>query len=401
MTEQQQITRDVFAITSFGLTRRRIMMGLPASIALASPLMRRIAWAQEALASDQLVVHRAAPLVAEPPLASLIEPITPNDRFFILTIMADPLPDIAPAEWGLSVEGHVESPFSLDYEELTALPARTVTAVVECAGNSRNAASPPLPSSFLNNGYVGNARWRGVPLQLVLERARLRPEAHDVVLESADRGRPSFAPEEEAAFAKGIPIEKALHPDTLVVYEMNGVPLPREHGGPVRALVPGWYGTYQVKWLTRIEVLDRPFDGVFMTASWRVRHRDRGHVRQGMVDRVAVKSLIFTPEPATTLPVGTHTIRGAAWSGGKDIASVQVSTDGGATWQFARLLEAGHESPYAWRSWELAWEVREPGSYTLMARATDTSGAAQPFAYDLDNNGFMVNHVQPVPVQVG
>jgi DMSO/TMAO reductase YedYZ molybdopterin-dependent catalytic subunit len=390
-----------FAEPAFQLARRGVLVGLPAAALASSPLMRRIVWAQQGLASEKLIVHRPAPLVAEAPLASLTGAITPNDLFHILTIMADPLPDIAPADWRLSVEGQVESPLTLTYDQLRALPAQTVTAVLECAGNSRNSASPPLPRSFLNNGYVGNARWRGAPLRLVLERAGVKPEAHDVVLEGADRGKPDFAPA-EVAYAKGIPIDKALHPETLIVYEMNGAPLPREHGGPVRVLVPGWYGTYHVKWLTRIEVLDRPFDGVFMTELWRVRHRDDGYVRLGMVDQVAVKSLIFTPGPDEALSVGAHTIQGAAWSGGKDIASVQVSTDGGATWRFARLLDAGeNDSPYAWRQWEFLWEVREPGTHTLMARATDTSGTAQPFAYDLDKNGFAVNQVQPVTVKVG
>ena len=395
---------DPFAEPAFRLARRGVLVGLPAAALASSPLMRRIVWAQQALASDKLIVHRAAPLVAEAPLASLTGAITPNELFHIMTIMADPLPDIAPADWRLSVEGQVESPITLNYDQLRALPAQTVTAVLECAGNSRNSVSPPLPPilTFLNNGYVGNARWRGAPLRLVLERAGVKPEAKDIVLEGADRGKPAFAPREEVAYAKAIPIDKALHPETLIVYEMNGAPLPREHGGPVRALIPGWYGTYHVKWLTRIEVLDRPFDGVFMTEAWRVRHRDDGYVRLGMVDQVAVKSLIFTPGPDETLPVGAHTIQGAAWSGGKDIASVQVSTDGGATWRFARLLDAGeNDSPYAWRQWELQWEVREPGTYTLMARATDTSGTAQPFAYDLDKNGFAVNQVQPVTVKVG
>jgi DMSO/TMAO reductase YedYZ molybdopterin-dependent catalytic subunit len=392
---------DPFAAQAFRFARRGVLVGLP-GVALASgPLLRRAARAQQALASEKLIVHRAAPLVAEAPLARLTGAITPNDLFHILTIMADPLPDIAPADWQLSVEGQVETPLTLSYDQLRGLPAQTVTAVLECAGNSRNSVSPPLPRSFLNNGYVGNARWRGAPLRAVLERAGVKPEAHDVVLEGADRGKPEFAPA-EVAYAKGIPIDKALHPETLVAYEMNGAPLPREHGGPVRALVPGWYGTYHVKWLTRIEVLDRPFDGVFMTELWRVRHRDDGYVRLGMVDQVAVKSLIFSPGPDETLPIGAHTIQGAAWSGGKDIASVQVSTDGGATWRFARLLDAGeNESPYAWRQWEFPWEVREPGTFTLMARATDTSGTAQPFAYDLDKNGFAVNQVQPVTVEVG
>ena len=345
-----------------------------------------------------MIVHRAAPLVAEMPLASLTSWITPNELFHVLTIMANPLPSIDPSSWRLSVEGQVEQPLTLSYEQLKALPARKVVAVLECAGNSRNSVSPPLAKSFLNNGFVGNAEWRGAPLQLVLAQAGLKASAREVVIEGADRGKPVFAPA-EAAFAKSLPLEKALHPDTLLVYEMNGVPLPREHGGPVRVLVPGWYGTYHVKWLARIEVLDRPFDGVFMTRNWQVRRRRDGYIREESVGQVAVKSLIVSPQSGQKLSVGTHRIAGAAWSGGKDIASVQVSTDGGKTWHFARLLEP--HATYAWRLWEFPWQVTGPGSYTILARATDTSGAAQPFAYDLDLNGFEVSQVQPVRVEVG
>jgi DMSO/TMAO reductase YedYZ molybdopterin-dependent catalytic subunit len=218
---------DPFTAQAFRFARRGVLVGLPGVALASSPLLRRVAWAQQALASEKLIVHRAAPLVAEAPLARLTGAITPNDLFHILTIMADPLPDIAPADWRLSVEGQVETPLSLSYDQLRALPAQTVTAVLECAGNSRNSVSPPLPHSFLNNGYVGNARWRGAPLRLVPERAGVKAEAHDVVLEGADRGKPEFAPA-EVAYAKGIPIDKALHPETLVVYEMNGAPLPRE-----------------------------------------------------------------------------------------------------------------------------------------------------------------------------
>lgn len=379
------------------LTRRAFVGGLPLALAAVEPLLRRLAWAQGG-GAGQLIVHRAAPLTAEMPLKSLTTWITPNDLFHVLTVMANPLPAIDPAAWRLAVEGQVERPVTVTYDQLKALPARAVTAVLECAGNSRNSVSPPLARSHLGNGYVGNAEWRGVPLQLVLDQAGVKASAREVVLEGADRGKPAFAPA-EVPFAKSVPVDKALHPDTLLVYEMNGAPLPREHGGPVRALVPGWYGTYHVKWLTRVEVLDRPFDGVFMTRAWRVRHRRDGHIREGSVSQVAVKSLIVRPEPGEKLPIGIHRIVGAAWSGGKDIASLQVSADGGATWQFARLLAP--QATYAWRLWEFPWTVSQAGSYTLMARATDTSGAAQPFAYDLDLNGFEVSQVQPVRVEVG
>jgi DMSO/TMAO reductase YedYZ molybdopterin-dependent catalytic subunit len=381
------------------LSRRALLGGLPTGVLLAHPWLRRVAFGQDA--APALTVHQQAPLVAEPPLSALVGQITPNQLFHVLTIMADPLPAIDPAQWRLEVEGQVDRSLTLDYEQLRALPARSMAAVLECAGNSRNSVSPPLEESYLNSGYVGNALWTGAPLRIVLERAGIKPEVSEVVLEGADRGTPDFAPG-EVAYAKSIPIDKALHPDTLLVYEMNGVPLPREHGGPVRALTPGWYGTYSVKWLTRIALLDRPFDGVFMTELWRIRERHEGFVQDASITQVRVKSLIFEPGEDEEFGIGEHIIRGAAWSGGKDITSVQVSTDGGASWRFAQLLPRGEEgSSYAWRQWEFPWQAQESGSYSLMARATDTSGAAQPFAYDFDLNGFGVNQVQPVKVRVG
>jgi len=377
-------------------TRRAIVAGVPLALLTVHPAFRTRVWAQ-APSTGRLIVQRAVPLAAEMPLSGFGTWITPNDLFHILTVMANPLPAIEPAAWRLAVDGQVEQTVTLTYEQLKALPARKVVAVLECAGNSRNSVSPPLERSHLGNGYVGNAEWLGVPLHRILERAGLTPSAREVVLEGADRGKPAFAPE-EVAFAKSLPLEKALHPDTLLVYAMNGVPLPREHGGPVRAVVPGWYGTYHVKWLERVSVIDRPFDGVFMTRAWRVQRRRDGAVHDEPVTQVAVKSLVVRPVADAKLAVGTHTVAGVAWSGGKDIASVQVSTDGGRTWSFAQLVES--PATYAWRFWEFTWRVTRPGSYTLMARATDTSGAAQPFAYDLDLGGFAVNQVQPVAVEV-
>ncbi len=397
MTRLPHPPLDLLSRPPTSLSRRAFVGGLAVASVAAHPLLRGLAWAQ-APGVGRLMVQRPSPLAAEMPLASLTSWITPNDLFHIVTIMADPLPAIDPAQWRLSIEGEVGRAFTLTYDQLKALPARTVVAVLECAGNSRNSVSPPFPRSILGNGFVGNAEWKGAPLRLVLDQAGLKPSAREVVLEGVDRGKPPFAAA-EASFAKSLPLEKALHPDTLLVYEMNGAPLPREHGGPVRAIVPGWYGTYQVKWITRLAVLDRPFDGVFMTRNWRVRRRRDGHVREESVSQVAVKSLITNIAPGAKLSVGSHSIMGAAWSGGKDIASVHLSTDGGVTWQFARLMEP--QATYAWRLWEFPWQVTQAGTYTLMARATDTSGATQPFGYDLDLNGFEVTQVQPLRVEVG
>ncbi len=350
-------------------SRRVLLRSLPAALFGTQFLPLRRTWAQSAagqpLAGKGLIVGRVSPLMAETSIASITTWITPNDRFPILTSLATEYPAIEPAAWQLNVTGLVEQPLSLSYEQLRALPTRVVTAVIECAGNSRNTVSPPLARSVLSNGYIGNAEWKGVSLRLVLEQAGINPNASEIVLEGADRGKTPLAPD-PVNFAKSVPLDKALHPDTLLVYEMNGVQLPREYGGPVRVLIPGWYGTYHVKWLTRLEVIDHGFDGVFMTRSWRVRRTTGGFTRDEPVSEIVSKSLITSPEAGHRLGAGGQMIRGVAWSGGNDIASVRVSTDAGASWRLARLLDP--TATYAWRLWELPWRPAGPGIYTLMAR---------------------------------
>src|SRR5256712_4566005 len=255
-------------------TRRVILARVPLALPAAHPAFRARVWAR-APSTGRLIVQRAVPLAAEMPLSGFGTWITPNDLFHILTTMANPLPALDPPGWRLAVDGQVDQPITLSYEQLKALPARKIVAVLECAGNSRNSVSPPLNPPHLGNGYVGNAEWLGVPLHRILERAGLKPSAHEVVLEGADRGQPAFAPE-EVPFAKSLPLEKALHPDTLLVYAMNGAPLPREHGGPVRAVVPGWYGTYHVKWLGRGSGGGRALHGVVQARAWRVQRRPGG-----------------------------------------------------------------------------------------------------------------------------
>jgi DMSO/TMAO reductase YedYZ molybdopterin-dependent catalytic subunit len=379
------------------LTRRGFVAGLSATAGatIVGPLGAMSVYAQSA--GPQRIVRRQTPLAAECDLSSLTGWATPNQAFPVLTSFADPLPAIEPGQWRLAVEGQVDQPVMLDYAALRAFPARTVAAVIECAGNSRNAVSPPFARSILGNGFVGNAEWRGAPLAAVLAGAGIKATAREIVLEGADRSRVAAAPA-DAAFAKSVPVDKALHPDTLLAYEMNGAPLPRELGGPVRIIVPGWYGTYHVKWVSRIEAIDRVFDGVFMTRQWRVRRRRDGFLRDEATSQIAVKSLIFGPAGGAQLTQGPQRIWGAAWSGGRDIASVQVSTDGGQSWRLAELGE-GHGA-YAWRLWELTWRPAAPGRATLLARATDTAGTSQPFAYDLDLQGFEVNHVQSVAVEI-
>lgn len=374
-----------------GISRRALLGGVPALLLGGPAILRSLARAE----ASSLIVRRPTPLLAEMAFEKLQDWLTPNDAFFVLSAFG--APRVEAGTWRLTVDGEVEQPLSLTYDDLKAFPAKTKVALLECAGNSRSTVKPPPPGTTLGIGYVGNARWKGVPLQDVLARAGLKASGREVVFRGADAGK--FAGlTTDVHFEKSVPLEKALHPATLLVYEMNDSPLPVEHGFPVRALVPGWYGTYSVKWLTAITVLDHAFEGPMMTRAWLARRRLGGLTRMEPISQIAVKSQIAQPAAGATISPGTHRIFGAAWAGGVDIAAVEVSADEGRTWRPARLLEP--YEPYAWRFWESWWTVTQPGTYTLMSRAIDASGRVQPPGYDRDLNGFEVNQVQAVTFEV-
>src|SRR6267154_2917256 len=209
---------------------------------------------------DGKIVRAESPLNLEMPFEEVNGFLTQTESFYVRTHF--PIPAIDRDAWWLHVEGEVEKPFEINYEELLELESRTIPATLECAGNNRNFLEPKVKGVQWGLGAVGTAEWTGVPLSILLDRAEVRPSAHEVILEGADRGKleDPKSPPGELKFARSIPLEKARR-DVLLAYKMNGEDLPPEHGFPVRAIVPGWYAMASVKWLQRIVVADRPFSG--------------------------------------------------------------------------------------------------------------------------------------------
>ena len=348
-----------------------------------------------------VIVRQWEPENLEFPFASLAGPITPVEQFYVRSHF--PLPRLTAADWRLDVGGAVAQTFSLTYDELLALPAVTRAVTLECAGNGRIFLVPPVSGAQWETGAVSTAEWTGVPLSRVLARAGLRPEAVEVVLEGADKGKAKEppVPPGEFHYARGLPVVGGPLDEVLLAYRMNGRPLPPSHGFPVRAIVPGWYGMASVKWLVGIHVLDHPFAGYFQTVDYAHWRRDEaGRPVRVPITAMRPKAQIARPAQREAVPVGVpYRVTGAAWTGGgAEVAKVEVSTDGGHTYAAAELV--GALVRHAWRQWSFAWTPPAPGPVTLMARATDTAGRTQPADRDPDLANYVVCHTLPVAVTV-
>ncbi|HYT92244.1 MAG TPA: sulfite oxidase [Gemmataceae bacterium] len=346
--------------------------------------------------SEQRKIVTATPENSETPLEQVRSWVTPNRLFFVRNHFE--MPHLDETTWRLRVEGRVERPLELTWDDLLALPERSVFCTVECAGNGRSFLQPHAHGVQWGAGAIGHAEWTGVPLRLVLQKAGVRPEATEVLFEGYDRGTEADHPE-PMAFARSLPLAKALDPDTLLAVRMNGELLEAEHGFPVRLLVPGWYGVASVKWLARIEVLNRPFHGYFQTTKYTVQRRNPDGVETVVVGPMAIKSEVIRPQLNEVLGVGTNRLFGVAWAGPEAVARVEVSADGGRTWAEAELM--GPRAPYSWTLWEYLWEVATPGDYTILARATSATGRVQPIEHDPLNGGYLIHHCRPRPVRVG
>jgi sulfane dehydrogenase subunit SoxC len=331
------------------------------------------------------------------PLEALSYDVTPAGLHYLLVHYDIPVAD--PVAWRLSVAGRVGRELSLSLDELRSKPAVTLAVTMECAGNGRARLSPrPLSQPWLLEA-VGTAEWTGIPLRDLLEEAGVDEDAREVAFRGLDRG---IEGGEEQAYERSLPLGEALGEDVLLAYAMNGQPLLPQHGFPLRLVVPGWYGMTSVKWLERITVLDRPFEGYQQARGYRLRQTPDEDGEP--LSRMLPRSLLVPPgvpdfaTRARTLEAGPCAVRGRAWSGFGSVERVEVSPDGGAAWSDARL--GPQASKWAWRAWEWDWDLRDPGDYELCCRATDSAGNVQPPEPHWNLGGYANNAVHRVPVLV-
>lgn len=381
---------------------RRVLEGLGVSLALNQRLPP--AQAEEESARNHtgpLTVRVTRPFDAETPVREFASFLTPNHRFFVRSHFGPPPPElISEDNWTLRVGGLVERLHEFTLKDVRRMESVTVTAVVQCSGNGRAFHRPKVPGVQWERGAVGNAQWTGVRLRDVLANVGVQDAARHVQFQGADRPVVAAVP----LFVRSIPLRKALHPDTILTYEMNGRPLPLLHGAPLRVITPGWMAESCIKWLTEIVVREDEAKGYYMQTAYRVPSQSVQPEMSGNgmvmhpVEEMPVKSLIAAPSEGETVAKGPVTIRGVAWAGEAKVVEVEVSCDGGNTWESARLV--GDEHPYAWRQWQYIWNARTAGAAAILCRATDARGDRQPVTSPWNPSGFLWNGWDRVTITV-
>ncbi len=315
------------------------------------------------------------------PVMDLEGLITPTDWHY--TVQHFDVPEVVGTDrWSLTVDGEVKNSLKLDFETLRQFPARSVRTVMECSGSDATyfeyfKGEGPKPSRTSECMILSASEWTGVPLAAVLAEAGLTDKSLYIRAEGWDKGVPATAADgtEPFYYDKGLPVQKALHPDTILAFAQNGQLLEHLHGAPVRLLVPGWSGNWSVKWLWRLEVMDRMPDCWYHYEFYYYADSPDASDKE-LITTIGVKSLVTSPNDNTEkLSTGANMIRGYAWSGAGAITQVEVSVDGGETWHAAHI-----EPPrdrFMWVRWSYKWEADKKGEYNIMSRASDEVGRVQ------------------------
>jgi len=317
--------------------------------------------------------------------------VTPASHFFVRNHTNTPVLDLG--AWRLRVEGNaIERPREFRFDDLLRLPSRSVTCFVECAGNGRGFFGEFMGKVASGTqwrlGAIGVAEWTGVPLGAVLELAGVKRDTPRDILNVLVEGLDSVK------VNRPISLTKALEDDTLLAYAMNGEPVAPDHGFPLRAIVPGWVGINNIKWVGRIEVRDSVIEVPTTTRSYVLEGPD--YPSKVVLRQQVIKSALALPWGAT-LPAGPQRLRGFAWSPAGRISKVEVSTDRGTNWRPAALREPNVAR--AWTRWDIEWDAR-PGEHVIITRATDDQGATQPASVKWNAQGYGYNVPVPHPVKV-
>ena len=393
-----KVTRRQFLKTA-GVFTALSAVGSGPLEALAAPYERNLVKFPE---KTELILLTSRPPQLETPLSYFKELVTPNEALFVRWHLGNIPTSVDLATWRLAVGGNTEKQLQLSFDDLKKFEQISYTAVIQCAGNGRGLFDPRVAGGQWKNGAMGNTTWTGVRLKDILSAAGIKAGSVDVTFNGLDSPPLPTVPD----LIKSLPVDKALEEDIIVAFEMNGKPLTMLNGFPARMVVPGWYATYWVKSLSDIAVTTKPFEGFWVKTAYRIPDNDCGCVAPGTtpqksvpINRMTTRSLIVTPAEGAKLKAGSSVeIAGIAFSGGHGIRDVVVSADAGRTW--TRAMLGKDLGKYSWIQFSLPWKPAKPGTYTLMAKATNGIGESQPFDPLWNPAGYLRNVVEPITVLV-
>ena len=396
---KSSFTRRDFLKTAGVVTTMMALGEIPAELIAAIDDRKLVRFPEK----TDMILLTSRPPQLETPLHYFRELITPNEALFVRWHIANVPTSVDLNEWRLKVGGNTEKELQVSMDDLkTKFEKVTYTAVLQCAGNGRSFFDPRVAGGQWKNGAMGNTTWTGARLKDILTSAGVKPGSVEVTFNGLDSGPLPTVPD----FVKSLKLQKAMEEDILVAYEMNGKPLLMLNGFPARLIVPGWYGTYWVKSLSEITVVTDEFNKFWMNPAYRIPDTPCGCVPPGSkpekiipINRMTTRSLIVEPEAGTKLKANKPvTISGIAFSSGYKIKDVIVSVDGGKTWSMATLGK--DMGKYSWMQWSYTWKPAKRGTYTLMAKATNSVGESQPFEGLWNPSGYLWNKVEPVEVSV-
>ncbi|WP_458414253.1 sulfite oxidase [Schinkia sp. CFF1] len=331
----------------------------------------------------------------ESPIHFLYKWQTPTEYFYRRNHF--PYPVLSERNFWLQVVGEVSQPISIRYDELPSMPIKTLLIPLECAGNKRANFNPKVYGEQWEDGAISQGKWTGVPLKYILQKAGISSNVKEVIFEGTDFGtKPTL--HGSIPFVRSLPIEKALHMDTIIAFQYNDHPLTLKHGYPMRLVVPNWYAMASVKWLRKITAINHTFSGPFQTDDYVYYPYKSSDKDKLPVTIMNVNSTIQKPKNYSILNTGTHQIKGIAWTGKGFITEVQVSFDKGETWRQATINKIPQEQ-YSWINWSFEWKVDKKGEYTIYARAKDSEGRIQPLAPFWNRKGYGYNAVAKVDVK--
>ena len=350
-----------------------------------------------------MILQRTRPALLETPFEVFDQGVfTPNDRFFVRWHWSVIPEEVDAEKFRLTVRGNVERTLELSLNDLAAMPRFELAAVNQCSGNSRGLFVPRVAGGQWANGAMGNARWSGVRLKDVLERAGVKPGAVQVRFDGLDTPVVDDAPD----FRKSLHIDHARDGEVMIAYAMNGEQLPLLNGFPLRLVVPGWYSTYWVKMLSDIEVLDHADDQYWMATAYRIPDTPNADVKPGAsgfgtvpINRMNPRSFVTSLRSGQTVESGAPvTVRGIALGGDTGVARVEVSTDAGRTWLPTKL--GNDEGKYSFRRWDTTITLAERGDHGVMVRCTNSAGVTQPMTPNWNPGGFMQNGIETTTLTV-